>query len=152
MEDRNAVPALVEEMRAAMRLHEGIGIAAPQIGKPLRIFLIARDLFPAELQVKISSDVFVNPKLVRKSFKRTPREEGCLSVPRVFGEVPRASRVIIEAENLAGKKIRITASDLLAQVLQHELDHLEGVLFVDKAKTTTLHEILADGTIKPWTA
>jgi peptide deformylase len=137
---------LIEKMRAAMRAHDGIGIAAPQVGVSIRLFLIAKDLFPQN----VAEDVFVNPTIIKKSFKRERMEEGCLSVPGVFGEVSRCARVTVEALNAEGKRFRITAEGLLARVLQHELDHLEGILFIDRAEKETLHEVTPKGTIRPW--
>lgn len=150
VKDFASLPKLVETMRMAMQEHLGIGIAAPQVGQPLRLFLVAKDLFPEAVQQKLISDVFVNPKLVKKSFKREAAEEGCLSVPQVFGDVTRFARVTVAAQDAEGKKFRISANGLLARVLQHELDHLDGTLFVDKAKPETLHEVLPDGTVKAW--
>lgn len=141
---------LVSKMREAMVAHDGIGIAAPQIGEPLRIFLVAKNLFPPETQAQVPSDVFVNPRIVRSGFKRDRMEEGCLSVPGVFGVVERKTRMTIEAYDASWKKFRVSAEGLLARVFQHELDHLEGILFVDRAKPESLHEILSDGKVQPW--
>lgn len=149
--DKNIdIHALASRMRKAMLTYDGIGIAAPQIGEPLRVFLVAKELFPPDIQAIIPSDVFVNPKAVRKSFKRERSEEGCLSVPGVYAQVRRHQHMTVEAYDADRKKFRITAEGLLATVLQHELDHLEGVLFVDRAEAETLHEILPDGTLRAW--
>ena len=142
--------ALTQAMRQLMETHDGIGIAAPQVGESLRLFLVAKELFPPEVQNKLLSDVFVNAKIVRRSFKRIKDEEGCLSVPGVYGAVARPERITMESQTLSGKKFRIAASGLLARVLQHELDHLDGTLFIDKAVRETLHELLPDGTLQPW--
>lgn len=140
----------LSDMRRLMKEHDGVGIAAPQVGVAMQLFVVARDLFPPEVQEKIPTDVFVNPKVLKKSFKRVAQEEGCLSVPEVFGEVDRHVTITVESFDEHGKKFRITATDLLARVLQHEIDHLNGTLFVDKAKKNTLHELLSDGSVKPW--
>lgn len=141
---------LITQMRGTMGAHDGIGIAAPQVGESLRIFLIARELFSPAVQAKLPSDVFVNPKIIKKSFKREPSEEGCLSAPGIFGEAARARRITVEAYDSSWKKFRVSANGLLARVLQHEFDHLVGILFIDRAKKETLHEVLPDGTVRPW--
>lgn len=144
------IQALASHMRKVMVAHDGIGIAAPQVGELLRVFLVAKELFPPEVRATMPSDVFMNPKAVRKNFKRERGEEGCLSVPGVYGEVRRHQRMTVEAYDADWKKFRIAAEGLLATVLQHELDHLQGVLFIDRAEAGTLHEILPDGTLRPW--
>ena len=148
--DIKSVHMLAEELREAMRENDGIGIAAPQIGEPFRIFLVAKELLAEETRRLVPSDVFINPKIVKKSFKRNVLEEGCLSVPGVFGNVPRSVRVTAEAYDLSGNKFRVAAEGLLAQIFQHEMDHLEGVLFVEKAKKSTLHRITEEGKVEPW--
>jgi|SRR3989344_4046811 len=140
------IAVLVAKMRKSMKEHNGIGIAAPQIGQAVRVFLIEKELFP---DIVLPSDVFVNPKIVRKSFKREASEEGCLSVPDVFGNVSRSTNITIEAYDQNWKKFRLSARNLLACVLQHELDHLDGKLFIDKAEPESLHEITYDKEGKP---
>ena len=127
---------LCDTMRDTMRFLDGIGIAAPQIGEQKRIFLIETSLFP---DIKIPSDLFINPKIVQRSFKRTSGEEGCLSVKGMYGTVKRAKTVTLEAYDIKGKKFKFKASDLLARVFQHETDHLEGILYIDKALPSSLH-------------
>lgn len=138
-------------MRKVMAAHDGIGIAAPQIGENVRVFLVAKDLFP---DITLPSDVFINPKVIRKGFKKVKAEEGCLSVPKVFGIVPRSLRISVEAYDQNRKKFSLSAEGFLARVLQHELDHLEGVLFIDRAVPGTLHEVVYDAqgkeTIQSW--
>lgn len=141
---------LIAHMRQAMMAHEGIGIAAPQLSVSKRIFLIAPWLFPEETQKNIPSEVFINPKMKRKSFKRIEEEEGCLSVPNVRGMVPRAARVTVAAHDLNGNRFKLTATDWLARVLQHEVDHLDGVLYIDRARKGSFYKILPDGTQKLW--
>jgi len=138
-------------MRKAMNSHDGIGIAAPQIGELVRVFLVAQELFP---DLTFPSDVFINPKILRKGFKRVEGEEGCLSVPKVFGIVPRALRITVEAYDQDWKKFKLSAQGLLARVVQHELDHLDGILFIDRATQESLHEVTYDKegkeTFRPW--
>lgn len=103
-----------------------IGLAAPQIGVNARIFVISPEVYKEHV-------VFVNPK-ISKSFKKTLLEEGCLSLPRIYGSVRRSVSVKVEAFDENGKKFKLRATGLLAHVIQHETDHLDGILFIDKAK------------------
>lgn len=102
----------------------GVALAAPQVGVTSRVFVISPE-FKAPL-------VYINPKI--KNFgKETPIEEGCLSLPNLVGEVKRFPITRIEAFDQNGKKFKLKAEGLLAQAFQHEVDHLDGVLFIDKA-------------------
>ena len=142
--------ALANTMRVSMRAHDGIGIAASQVGEDLRMFLVARDLFPPEARDLLTTDTFLNTKLKKRGFKREILEEGCLSVPDVFGEVSRAASVVLEAYDLDWQPIKIATSGLLARVFQHEVDHLNGTLFVDHANKKTLHKLLNTENWRPW--
>jgi len=133
--------ALAQRMKESMHVHDGIGLAAPQVGKSIQMFVIDKDLFSEDIKNKLPSDTYINPHIIKKSFKRASLEEGCLSIPGVFGEVPRAIHLTIEAYDLNWKKISVTAEDLLAIVFQHEVDHLNSTLFVDRAKKKTLYKI-----------
>ena len=119
-----AVTALLEDMAETMYAYKGVGLAAPQIG-------IARQLVvldPGEERlIKL-----INPRLVEMEGKELA-VEGCLSIPGVYGEVPRATRVLVEALDTAAKPRRIEATGFFARILQHEIDHLHGILFVDRA-------------------
>jgi len=106
----------------------GVGLAAPQAGKNLRLF-VASD------KLKLSQTVFINPIITKVSEKKELMEEGCLSLPEVYGKVSRAEWVKVEAFNENGRKFKLKASGLASQLMQHEIDHLNGVLFVDKAET-----------------
>ena len=100
----------------------GVGLAAPQIGIPLRVIVIS---------IPEGEDIaLINPKLVRRKGERLINE-GCLSVPGYVGEIKRAESVTVKGRNQNGKEIQIKADGLLAQALQHEIDHLNGVLYVD---------------------
>jgi len=120
-----SIKKLVENMWETMHSCGGVGLAAPQIGVPLRIITIG---IPGE------DKVLINPKVVRQKGER-PVSEGCLSVPGYFGEIKRADSVTVKGIDLSGKEIRIKANELLAQVLQHEIDHLNGVLYVDRLES-----------------
>lgn len=103
-----------------------IGLAAPQVGVNARIFVISPEVYK-------NHTVFINPK-ISKSFKKSLLEEGCLSLPKIYGSVKRSVSVKIESFDENGKKFKLRATDLLAHVIQHETDHLDGILFIDKAK------------------
>ncbi|OGF31939.1 peptide deformylase [Candidatus Falkowbacteria bacterium RIFOXYD2_FULL_35_9] len=119
-----------------MREKDGIGLASTQVDKQLQIFVIATE---------DGAKVFVNPKIISKSWLKVEDEEGCLSVPEVFGIVKRSKRLLIKALDRNGDSFTLRAKGLLARVIQHENDHLNGVLFIDKVKKITSgEEILAN--------
>jgi peptide deformylase len=113
-----------EEMVPLMALEKGIGLAAPQVGWSVRLLL-------AQPDGEKAPTVLVNPEIVRKSGSEWG-EEGCLSFPGIYGDVLRAKKVVVRAADLAGAPLEIEAEDLYARVLQHEIDHLDGILFVTK--------------------
>jgi len=117
---------LARDMLEMMYDSEGVGIAAPQIGVSKRIIIV--DVEPYDLDK--DPIVLINPEIVDQQGQEGA-EEGCLSVPEVRGEVKRAEKVIVEGLDLDGEKVRIEATELLARALQHEIDHLNGVLFID---------------------
>lgn len=120
---------VIAEMKMAMHAEEdGVAIAAPQIGQSLRIFVVNGQMFDAE------DMVFINPEIIRASKKKKRMEEGCLSIRWLYGEVLRSEKITIKALDESGRKIQRGASGLLAQVFQHETDHLNGILFTDKAR------------------
>lgn len=128
---------IIEHMSKAMHTQkDGVAIAAPQIGEALQIFVIAGELLK-RADKKYTGEavdlVFINPKLTKVSKDKLPMEEGCLSVRWQYGKVNRSTRVTLEAHNERGEKIVRGASGLLAQIFQHECDHLNGILFTDKA-------------------
>ncbi len=127
---KKEIRELTERMRRTMRNAEGVGLAANQVGLPYRMFV-------AEIpdgQGRTKFYALFNPKLEKVSEKKRLLEEGCLSVPGVFGTLERAERVTLSAQDKDGHPVKIRAWGLLAHVLQHETDHLEGKLFIDTAK------------------
>jgi peptide deformylase len=124
--DGDAVRALAPRMLATMYAAPGIGLAAPQVGVGLR--LVVLDVGPRE---KPAPMVLVNPEIVAASAERAVREEGCLSLPGQFAEVERPARVKLRWRELDGTRREMEADGLLGVCLQHEIDHLDGVLFVD---------------------
>lgn len=118
----------VKQMREAMVRAKGIGIAAPQVGENIRVFLAVLDQGKAT-EVTIP---MVNPEITEWSEEKDIDEEGCLSLPGAYGKVARALRVKIVFFDLEGGRQMMELSGLNARVVQHELDHLDGVLFIDK--------------------
>ena len=118
---------LIDDMIETMYQASGAGLAAPQVGVSLKIAVIG---LPDEEVI-----VLVNPEVVKKSGERMVIE-GCLSVPGYRGEIKRAEKVTVKALDRNGKAFRIKADDLLAEVLEHEIDHLNGVLYIDHLEST----------------
>jgi peptide deformylase len=143
---------ILQEMKEALESQEdGVAIAAPQIGVPLRIFVVSHRAFevqedlvkdrPLQDSVDIHKDlVFINPEIIKLSKKKQWLDEGCLSVRWLYGEVNRSTNATVTAYDEHGEKFTRGAGGLLAQIFQHETDHLNGILFIDKAKD--IQEIL----------
>ncbi len=111
-------------MAKTMLKTDGVGLAAPQVGKNIRL---------AVINSKDGVICLINPKITKKSWARELAQEGCLSIPGIFGQVKRHKKITLSYYNQDGKKIKHTAQGLMARVLQHEIDHLDGILFIDKA-------------------
>jgi peptide deformylase len=118
------IQRLVLDMEEAMEVEKGVGLAAPQVGSDLRICTI---------KIGDETYILINPKIKSSSRKKDIFEEGCLSFPGKFFSVERSIKVKVQARDLEGKKFKIKADGLLARVLQHEIDHLEGILIIDRA-------------------
>jgi peptide deformylase len=117
------------------REHEfGAALAAVQLGKLYRVIVIRNDF---ENKEEKSFGVFINPEIIKKEGLPEEAMEGCLSVPDIYGSVARYPKVKVRALNLLGQPIRITATGFLARVLQHEIDHCEGVLFTDRVSNVS---------------
>jgi len=119
---------LADDMLETMYDAPGIGLAAIQIGEPVRLITI--DLSKKTDEAK-APQVFLNPEIVWSSPEAVPYEEGCLSIPEYYAEVTRPARVKVRYRDLDGKDQEVLAEGLLATCLQHEIDHLNGVLFID---------------------
>lgn len=165
---------IIREMRTALGSQkDGVGLAAPQIGYSLRIFIVSALAFHPESKKEqaerdqevsdvandaefsgggfgIAADkgipekdlVFINPELVKVSKEKQAIEEGCLSVRPLYGKVQRSKKSIVRAYDENGRRFERGGSGLLSQIFQHEIDHLNGVLFIDKAKN--LHEYVPE--------
>ncbi len=123
---------LIDDMVATMYQAEGIGLAAPQIGKSIRLAVIA-----GEVDDRTEPLVLINPVIESPSLKQASMEEGCLSIPKVYGMVNRSASLELSAFDRRGKAFRLRAHGLLARVIQHEFDHLNGKLIVDRAEPIT---------------
>ena len=136
------IKTVIEKMKKALaKERDGVAIAAPQIGVEMAIFVVAGYVFDPEWDTKNTDTasaypdaVFINPRITKRSKRMKFLTEGCLSVRWLYGEVKRHTNVTIEAYDEHGTRIVRGAGGLLAQIFQHEIDHLEGVLFIDKAQ------------------
>ena len=118
-----AFQAYLDRLAHTMLVKDGVGIASPQVGRNIRVIVVLVDDMPT---------CFINPVITKESEAKIQDEEGCLSVPGVYGLVERHKRIRFEALNRHGRRIAFDARHFLAVVLQHEVDHLNGVLFIDK--------------------
>ncbi len=123
---------LIEDMFVIMRDAPGVGLAAPQIGISQKI-VVVEYAEPEKEDEKPKAYVLVNPEIIRHSEETTEDLEGCLSVPGLVGMVERWDAVTVKAQNRFGKNVKIKADGWLARIFQHEMDHLDGVLYIDKA-------------------
>src|SRR6266478_2110505 len=119
------------EMLDLMREAHGLGLAAPQVALPFQMLVVNRDTDPL---MQALEEVYINPVILERK-GTIEGEEGCLSFPGLFQKIRRAKTVKVQAYNLAGQAIEIDASELTARVLQHEIDHLHGVLYIDNMGT-----------------
>lgn len=133
------IQTLLDDMVETMRLAPGVGLAAPQVGVPLRIVVVEyggendedeEEDQPSEKKLY----TLINPEISRMSKESEVGSEGCLSIPGIVGDVERSLGVTVVAQNRRGQPIKIKAEGWLARIFQHEIDHLNGVLFTDRAQ------------------
>ena len=117
---------LILGMKEIVETAGGVGLAAPQVAKSLRLIVIFLD------NKKL---ILINPEIIKYSWRKEYAEEGCLSVPGNFGKVRRSKTIKVKALDEEGKNMEFTANNFFARVIQHEIDHLDGILFIDKIKT-----------------
>jgi peptide deformylase len=124
---------LIDDMVETMREAPGVGLAAPQVAVPLQVIVVE---FGDEEDEEAPSKLFtvVNPEIVRASDELVSGVEGCLSIPGIVGEVERVEQITVKGQNRRGQPLRIKADGWLARIFQHEIDHLNGVLFTDRAE------------------
>lgn len=137
------IQKILADMSSAMETqNDGVAIAAPQIGVPLRIFVVSKKVEAYNLGKEniteddlkgLKDEVYINPEITKLSRQKVRLDEGCLSVRYFYGKVERAEKATVTAYDENGKKFTRGASGLLAQIFQHETDHLNGILFIDKA-------------------
>jgi peptide deformylase len=127
----------VREMFELMYTAEGIGLAANQVGLPYRLFVLN---LTGKKEEKDQEHVFINPEIVvRKGTQEA--EEGCLSFPKLYGQVRRAQEIVVEAFDLDGQGFELSIDDLASRAIQHETDHLDGMLFTDRLSESTQREV-----------
>jgi peptide deformylase len=127
----DAVRALLHDMRETMMTAHGVGLAGPQVGEMRRVAVVH---IPADYDEEGDPEInldLINPEIIRAGGQECALE-GCLSFPDLVGEVPRYATVVVRARDAQGKEFRIKARGYLARALQHEIDHLDGVLFFDR--------------------
>ncbi|MBI5515495.1 MAG: peptide deformylase [Deltaproteobacteria bacterium] len=120
------VRALADDLAETMYAAPGVGLAAPQVGVSLRMFVV--DIAPSDAPSDLRT--FINPRFVRKEAE-VVWEEGCLSFPGIHADIERAAKITIQATGVDGRDFELTCEELLAVAIQHEYDHLDGVLMVD---------------------
>jgi len=126
------IQALIESMLVTLRAARGLGLAAPQVGESVRVMVA---------QVEDRLVILVDPEILLAEGEEIATE-ACLSIPGLVGDVPRATSLTLRGKNRRGRRITIVADGLLARVLQHELDHLDGILFLDRVRDhTTIRDI-----------
>lgn len=144
------VPRLIDDMFETMRSADGVGLAAPQVGLPIRLVVIEipplyeQHADGSEVEVEPAQPfVLINPRIVKMSNEEVIRQEGCLSLPGWYGDVPRVTWVTVEYQDVHGKHFRLRKADgLLGWVIQHEVDHLDGILFTERVRDlSTLRDL-----------
>ena len=157
---KSHVQKVIRDMKKMLATQpDGVAIAAPQIGASLRIFVVSGKIFeeswhrgeplPEGLAVQVPDIAFINPRIIKLSKTKKWMHEGCLSVRPLWGEVERSTNATVEAYNEEGKKFTRGAGGLLAHIFQHETDHLDGILFIDKARNVAPGQVPESATTTP---
>jgi peptide deformylase len=129
------VQRLIDDMIDTMIEYRGVGLAAPQVHEGLRLFVAVLDERTNEHDVEPAPVVVINPEISQVGSEFVEGWEGCLSIPDVRGRVPRAKEIRLRALDRTGERVELRASDFPARVIQHETDHLDGVLFFDRMRS-----------------
>ncbi|WP_234569755.1 peptide deformylase [Rhodohalobacter sp. 614A] len=132
-ENSEELQALIDDMFETMYHASGVGLAAPQIGEPLQLFVMDADAITEDIEDEedVGAIVFINPEIIEKDEETVKMEEGCLSIPEVRDEVSRPKSITVSYKDRDFNEQTLKASGWLARVIQHEYDHLQGVLFLD---------------------
>ena len=123
-EVNDEIRQLAEDMFETMIEAEGVGLAAPQVGRNIRMFVLIAD--------DDVRRVFINPQIIQTSSETSEYDEGCLSIPQIYETIVRPVRVTVQALNEKGRPFTLEADGLLARIMQHEYDHLDGILYIDR--------------------
>jgi len=127
-----ATQALIDDMLETMRAANGVGLAAPQVGVLQRVVVIEIPADKEDPTSKAQLHTLINPEIVKASAESETEDEGCLCLPHYVGQVRRSLAVVAKGRDRRGKEVRLRGKDLLARALQHEIDHLDGILFTDR--------------------
>ncbi len=130
-----SLQTLIDDLIETMHEYHGVGLAAPQVHEGVRVFVAALDTNDDEEEEAADPIVLINPEITPVRNEMVEGWEGCLSVPDIRGRVPRAREIKVRAYDRTGERIEIQAHDFPARVIQHETDHLDGVLFVDRMES-----------------
>ena len=136
---------LVDDMVDTLHDEPGVGLAAPQVNVSLRVIVVEYTLDETDENAPVKRYVFVNPEITSVSEETVMGMEGCLSVPNLFGEVERAQEITVQGLNRHGRKQKVHVKGWMARIFQHEIDHLNGVLFVDHAVKLYQPEEIEEG-------
>ncbi len=140
---------LIDDMVETMRSAPGVGLAAPQVNVSERVIVVE---LPADEEEGTPAELyaFVNPEIVKASRNKEDGQEGCLSVPGYLGEVERHTEIVVRGQDAYGKPQRVKAYDYLARIFQHEIDHLDGVLFIDRVTDPSkIHKVTEEEAAHP---
>jgi peptide deformylase len=131
------VQQLIDDMFETMHEYQGVGLAAPQVHESVRLFVagFAPEEDEGEDRTRVPMMALINPEITPLSQETVEDWEGCLSIPDIRGRVPRARQILVRAYDRRGKRIEMKATGFTARVIQHETDHLDGVLFFDRMKS-----------------
>lgn len=145
------IQTLIEQLILTTTHAKGVGIAAPQVGMSDRVFIVASHPNPRYPKAPVMEPTaMINPKIIAHSSKQIKGWEGCLSVPGIRGLVPRYQTIEVEYTSRDGTQYRHEFHDFVARIFQHELDHLEGIIFLDRVETT--HELMTEAEYQKWIA
>ena len=133
VDDVDAVQKLCSDMVETMMAEKGIGLSAPQVGQNVRVIAIHKD---ADKSLD-DNVIMINPKIFSASREKEKAEEGCLSFPGVFLDIERSKKIKVRYTDAGGREQKIKAANLFARVIQHEIDHLDGILFIDRTGKMT---------------